>query len=108
MRKSDVLLFPSLFEGFGLVITESMSQGTPVITTDRTAGKDFIENKKNGWIVEAGSTNSLKVAIEGILNSPESVASLGLAAHKTASGRTWLNYQIDLVSAIKSYYENNR
>jgi glycosyltransferase involved in cell wall biosynthesis len=28
MRENDVLVFPSLFEGFGLVITEAMSQGT--------------------------------------------------------------------------------
>jgi len=42
MRKNDVLIFPSLFEGFGLVITEAMSQGTPVITTERTAGPDLI------------------------------------------------------------------
>ena len=108
MRKSDVLLFPSLFEGFGLVITESMSQGTPVITTDRTAGKDFIENNVNGWIVNAGSTQSLRAAIEGILNNPATVARVGLAAQKTAASRTWFNYQMELLSAIKSYDEHNK
>src|SRR5690606_7763290 len=54
MREHDVFVFPSLFEGFGLVITEAMSQGIPVITTDRTAGPDLIENEKDGWIVPAG------------------------------------------------------
>jgi len=34
MASQDVFVFPSLFEGFGLVITEAMSQGTPVISTD--------------------------------------------------------------------------
>ena len=33
MAAHDLFIFPSLFEGFGLVITEAMSQGTPVITT---------------------------------------------------------------------------
>ena len=60
MQEHDVLLFPSLFEGFGLVITEAMSQGTPVITTDRTAGPDIIEHDVNGWLVEAGSTKALQ------------------------------------------------
>ena len=106
MRSSDVLLFPSLFEGFGLVITESMSQGTPVITTARTAGKDFIDNNVNGWIVEAGSTISIKGVIEGMLSNPESISSVGLAARKTASTRTWFDYQMELVSAIKSFGEN--
>ena len=59
MRAHDVLLFPSLFEGFGLVITEAMSQGTPVITTDRTAGPDVFEDGKSGWLVTPGDTDAL-------------------------------------------------
>lgn len=38
MRTQDVFVFPSLFEGYGLVVAEAMSQGTPVITTSRTCG----------------------------------------------------------------------
>jgi glycosyltransferase involved in cell wall biosynthesis len=44
MQRHDVLVFPSLFEGFGLVIVEAMSQGLPVITTSHTAGPDIIES----------------------------------------------------------------
>ena len=50
MKEHDVLIFPSLFEGFGLVITEAMAQGTPVITTDRTAGPDVISDNENGCL----------------------------------------------------------
>ena len=38
MRSHDVLLFPTLFDGFGLVITEALSQGIPVITTTNSGG----------------------------------------------------------------------
>lgn len=34
-RKSDVFLFPSLHEGFGIPIIEAMASGTPVVTSDR-------------------------------------------------------------------------
>ena len=51
MRKADVFIFPSLFEGFGMVITEAMSQGTPVIATDRTCAVDLIKNGENGWVI---------------------------------------------------------
>lgn len=100
MQENDVLVFPSLFEGFGLVITEAMSQGTPVITTDRTAGPDLIEHGRNGWLVEAGSTDALLAAIEELLFQPERIAEVGLEAMKTASKRTWKIYGQQLSAAI--------
>lgn len=100
MREHDVLLFPSLFEGFGLVITEAMAQGTPVITTERTAGPDFIENGQNGWLIQAGSTEGLIDAVEQILIKPERIAQNGKAAMDTAANWPWKLYGQHLVDLI--------
>ncbi len=102
MQEHDVLVFPSLFEGFGLVITEAMSQGTPVITTDRTAGPDLITHGTNGWIIEAGSTNALYNAVENLINKPNIIAEAGREAMATAAKRTWDIYAQELVKAIKN------
>lgn len=99
MREHDVLVFPSLFEGFGLVITEAMSQGTPVVTTDRTAGADLIEHGKNGWLFEAGSTRRLGAVIEDLLNRPDQIEAASHAALETARRRTWADYGSDLAAA---------
>lgn len=100
MQSHDVLVFPSLFEGFGLVITEAMSQGTPVITTDRTAGPDFIDHGDNGWLVEAGSAHELQMAIERLLERPSDIIDAGKAAMETARCRPWEKYGNELVEAI--------
>ncbi len=101
MRESDLLIFPSLFEGFGLVITEAMSQGTPVITTNRTAGPDLITNGENGWLIEAGSTQALQCAIEEVLHHPGLIKEAGRQAYETASRRPWEVYGNELAAAIK-------
>lgn len=100
MREQDVLIFPSLFEGFGLVITEAMSQGTPVITTNRTAGPDIICHRESGWLIEAGSTEALKNAIEEILADPTIVSKAGREAMETARKRPWEVYGRELADAI--------
>jgi glycosyltransferase involved in cell wall biosynthesis len=100
MRLHDVLIFPSLFEGFGMVITEAMSQGTPVITTDRTAGPDLITHGKDGWIVEAGSTLRLQEGIERLLENRSAVSQAGSEAIETARRRPWEKYGSELVEAI--------
>ena len=100
MRQQDLLVFPSLFEGFGLVISEAMSQGMPVITTERTAGPDLIQHAHNGWLVEAGSTMALQEAVEHFVRNPHLLFEFGKAARETASLRPWSVYGNELANAI--------
>jgi glycosyltransferase involved in cell wall biosynthesis len=100
MREHDILLFPSLFEGFGLVITEAMSQGTPVITTERTAGPDLIQHEKNGWLIAAGNTSALQSQIESILNDRDSIQSVGEQARQSAMVRPWSVYGKELANSV--------
>jgi hypothetical protein len=102
MREHDVFVFPSLFEGFGLVITEAMSQGIPVITTERTAGPDLIKDGEDGWIVPAGSSKALKEIITQILEKPEILEQLGLAAQNKAKTRPWSVYGQEMADALSS------
>ena len=101
MSEHDVLIFPSLFEGFGLVVTEAMSQGTPVITTERTCGPDIIVNGENGWLVDAGSCIALRQRIEEIITHPELIKMAGQAAMETAKSRPWNIYGEETIRAIK-------
>lgn len=100
MRTQDVFVFPSLFEGYGLVIAEAMSQGTPVITTTRTCGADFIENGENGWIIEPGDTQELVKKLEHILSHPEIVHQVGKAAIDTAAESPFSVYGKKMVEII--------
>lgn len=103
MSESDVLLFPSLFEGFGLVITEAMSQGTPVITTDRTCGPDIITNGIDGWIVEAGNAQPMIELLQLFIDTPEVLLKVGKAAMETAAKRPWSKYEAELAESVKRF-----
>lgn len=108
MREHDVLVFPTLFDGFGLVITEAMSQGTPVIATYNSAGPDLIEHGKNGWLFEAGSTSDLQAIIEELAENPAVIAQAGFEAMETARRRPWSIFMHELSAAIKLHAENSR
>lgn len=102
MREHDVFVFPSLFEGFGLVITEAMSQGVPVITTDRTAGPDLIKDGEDGWIVPSGSSTAIREVFTKILETPGIVKQFGLAAQNKAQTRPWSVYGQEMADSISS------
>ncbi|MFT5250258.1 MAG: glycosyltransferase involved in cell wall biosynthesis [bacterium] len=100
MQSHDILVFPSLFEGFGLVITEAMSQGTPVITTDRTAGPDLISHGVDGWLVEAASSNAIIEVLLSVIEKPELLEQIGLAAKKKAKTRPWSVYSQEMADSL--------
>ncbi|MEL7160654.1 MAG: glycosyltransferase family 4 protein, partial [Bacteroidota bacterium] len=100
MRTQDILLFPSHFEGFGLVITEAMSQGTPVITTERTAGQDLISDGEDGFLTNAGNVEGIVSVLDQLLSRPQDLAEHGRAASKKALSRPWDKYSQELADAI--------
>jgi glycosyltransferase involved in cell wall biosynthesis len=57
---ADVFCFPTREDIWGLVINEAMSNGLPIVTTDKcVSGLELIENKRNGFIVPADNINEL-------------------------------------------------
>lgn len=103
MAESDIFIFPSLFEGFGMVITEAMSQGTPVLTTTRTCGSDFIIDGINGWLVESGNSEQLRLKIRQILNNKNKLPEISINAMKTALKRPWSVYEKELAESINKF-----
>lgn len=99
MRNHDVLLFPSLFEGFGMVITEAMSQGMVVISTDRTALPD-ISDEKSSICIPASDANAITTSIKFLLNNPEKVRELGENALKKAKSYQWSDYRAKIKDLI--------
>jgi glycosyltransferase involved in cell wall biosynthesis len=59
MRDASVLVLPSLEEGFGLVVPQSLACGTPCIVSDRVGAKDLIKPGVNGSISVANDPHSL-------------------------------------------------
>ena len=92
LNQCDVFVFPSFFEGFGLVILEAMACGLPVITTTATAGPDVITQGEDGWILEPGDRDGLLRAMEFCLENRKSVSDMGAKARETAERFSWKVY----------------
>ena len=66
-RDAHVLIVPSLYEPWGLVVHEGLAHGLPVIATDQVgAGDDLIESGTNGYVVPAGSAQALAEAMQAV------------------------------------------
>lgn len=92
MRACDVFVFPSLFEGFGLVILEAMACGLPVISTAATAGPDVYRDGEGGWIVPTGDAEALARTMDACLARPVHNEEMGRLSRAIAEQHTWERY----------------
>ncbi len=93
MRRSDVLVLPSLDDAYPLVTMEAMASGLPVVVSDRCGTAELITEGVDGFVVPAGSVRALVQAIESLLDDRTAVQRMGLAARsRIESGPTWHDY----------------
>ena len=97
---SDVLMFPTLSDGFGMVVTEAFARGLPVITTDQAGASDLVRHGENGLIIEAGSEGAIVEALHWCLDNRERLAGMRQAALETARNWQWSHYRTALIEAV--------
>ncbi|HEY0946923.1 MAG TPA: glycosyltransferase family 4 protein [Opitutaceae bacterium] len=100
MARHDVLVFPALFEGFGLVLLEAMAMGLPVITTPHTAGPDLIDDGVHGFIVPIRSTQAIVERLEILRRDAGRRADMAYRARLRARDFTWQKYGDTLAACV--------
>ncbi|MBS1645888.1 MAG: glycosyltransferase family 4 protein [Bacteroidetes bacterium] len=90
----DVLVLPTVFEGFALVIVEAMAAGLPVITTPNCIGADIVDQDKNGYLVPIRNVKALQEAIVSLRNkSNNEFQQMRECARKSALMFSWENHK---------------
>lgn len=84
----DVFVFPTLGEGYGLVILEALSCGVPCIVSNLAGGDDAIVNGENGFVFNAGDDNDLKKKIEWFIEHPGKIERMSYASRKSVENLT--------------------
>ncbi|GAB4120391.1 MAG: glycosyltransferase family 4 protein [Roseiflexaceae bacterium] len=70
LRASDLLPFPSRYEGFGLPVLEAMAAETPVISTDIPVINELITHDVSGLLIPYDDVAALSQAMLAVLEQP--------------------------------------
>jgi len=89
MARADVFALPSWDEAFGLVYTEAMAQGTPVIAGKGEGPEDFIEDGVSGYLAPVRDAGALAGIIARVLDDPAAAAAVGEAGKAAALALSW-------------------
>jgi len=97
---ADVFVFPSRYEGFGLVFLEAMACGTPVIGTPVGGVPDVIENGETGFVIDE-EINSLSERLRYCHENPKRVQEMSNSARQKAKNMDWSR----VAAKVETVYE---
>jgi len=69
-RQMDILVMPSVREGFGLAVAEAMACGLPVVASNCSAIPELIDDGKGGFLCPVGDVNQFAERINQLADSP--------------------------------------
>jgi len=98
-QSADVFVFPSYFEGFGLVLLEAMACGLSPLASECTAAPDFL-TLDSGSVVPAGNLDAWVEALRLISANRDRLPLMKDAARRIAVKNTWKRYRQAVSDAV--------
>lgn len=88
-QAADAFVFPSVKEGWGLVVLEAMAAGLPVIATDLPVFREYLTDGQDAILARAGDAGSLADAMLRVASDPVYRAHLSGTGPNVAARYTW-------------------
>jgi glycosyltransferase involved in cell wall biosynthesis len=84
LERAEVVVVPSLGEGFGMVALEAMERGRPVVASAVGGLPEIVEDGRTGLLVPPQDADALAVALVDLATDPARAAALGAAGRTRA------------------------
>jgi glycosyltransferase involved in cell wall biosynthesis len=98
---ADLLVMPTLYEGYGMVVAEALARGVPVVSTTTGAIPDLVGDDA-GLLVPPGDETSLAAALQSVLDDPQVRARLQAGARRARERLpTWAGSAATLADALR-------
>lgn len=100
-RRADLLLHPSRFDSFGLVVAESLACGTPVMLSDNTGAADLVADGVNGWVLPTASVGDWIEALRRAVGNVDAVRAMRRASRQSTAACDWRAYHTRVAAKVR-------
>ena len=101
LRTADVLVMPSRFEAFGIIIAEALGSGTPVVGRNDFAMPEMIRHGENGMLVEGDAADELAHALFHVISSDHIASTCAADAERVRSYFSWDRVAGDMTAVLR-------
>lgn len=105
-QEADIMVFPSLADGFGLSALEAMACGVPVICSSNAGVSDLIIDGYNGFVINPGDSNIIYEKLTWIQENKDILKKISINAKDTAENQSWDKYNTKIKNSIDLIFDN--
>lgn len=101
IARHDVLILPSIYDGWGAVVNEALQQGLFVICSDACGAKELLKDQRRGQVFKSGSVGELRSCLTYCMENLEDIRKNREYRYEWAvkhiSGKTISSYMVDVL-----------
>ena len=105
---SDIFVFSSLIESFGIVIIEAMAAGIPIIANEVPGSKDLVKNNKNGFIVAKNSAQPFVDIITNLYKNKKLLMRIKKNCLNSVKSYDWEKVSVKYIDFYKKIIEETK
>lgn len=98
---ADVLLHPTIYDAFGLVVAEAMACGVPPVVSAEAGIAELIADGESGTLVPPNDPEVIAAALERLAGDPALRARLARGARGVAQERTWDHVALETLAVYE-------
>lgn len=102
----SILIYPTLYEGFGLPVLEGMAAGAAIITSNTSSLPEVAGD--TAVLINPLSTDDIAGAILRLMADPEERKRLGAAAKERSRSFNWQRVAAETIQMYRDVYERAR
>ena len=99
---ADLFVFPTIEDGFAVVLTQALANSVPVLTTTNSAGPDLIVDGRHGFVLPIRKPEAFVEKIKWALEHRKEVAEMVRYLHDEYQPRTWDHVAQDFDSFVRT------
>ncbi len=107
MSSSQVMVLPSIEDGFGLVQAQAMACGCPVIASEHTGGADLFSDNVSGFITPVRDVDAIAHRLQLLADNPDLREKMSIAAlERVKLIRGWDTYGDNMYRIFSSLIQS--
>jgi len=100
--QGDVFLFPTIEDGFAVVLAQAKAAGLPIITTPNGAGADLVHSDRDGWIVPIRDADAMVARLRWCDANREALAATVEGGAGEIRSRNWTEVAAEFEDIVRA------